>query len=314
MRDVSSKFHSLRTARAVATLSVSPATIRAVRSGKVPKADPLVVAKVAAIQAAKQTSLLIPYCHPVPLDYVGVEIVLGRASMTVTTEVKAVWKTGVEMEALAAASAAVLTLYDMLKIIDDAMQIEAVTLLKKTGGKSDRHEDAAGLSAAVVVVSDSVSSKTAPDRSGAILRDRLKALQLRVGPVRVVPDERGRIAAMLIDLADRRKVDLIVTTGGTGAGPRDVTPEATAAVIERRLPGVEENFRSYSQDRLPTAMLSRGVAGIRGSSIIINLPGSPRGAEDGMRALFPSVLHIFRMMRGDGHPGRRASGRTKRTP
>src|ERR1043166_3964624 len=110
MRDVSSKAHTLRTAKATATLNVSKSTIEAIKSGNVPKADPLGVAKVAGIQAAKNTSLLIPYCHQVPLDYVGVEIILNSDSIHVNTEVKAIWKTGVEMEALAAASGAALTL------------------------------------------------------------------------------------------------------------------------------------------------------------------------------------------------------------
>ncbi len=312
MRDVSSKFNTLRTARASATLDVSPGTIRAIRTGNLPKADPIAVAKVAAIQAAKQTSLLIPYCHQVPLDYIGVDIVLARASIVVTTEVKAIWKTGVEMEALSAASAAALTLYDMLKIIDDTMEIRVVTLLEKTGGKSDRTVRVRGLSAAVVVVSDSVSRGNAQDRSGKILRERLTDLRLHVKRVIVVPDERERIEEELVDLADRRKIDLILTTGGTGAGPRDVTPEASVAVIDRRLPGVEEWFRGYGQDRLPMAMFSRGVAGLRGNSLIVNLPGSPRAAHDGINALFPSILHVFRMMKGDGHPPSSAAPRKKR--
>jgi molybdenum cofactor biosynthesis protein MoaC len=311
MRDVSAKYSTLRTARASATLAVSPATIRAIRAGTVPKADPLGVAKIAAIQAAKQTSVLIPYCHQVPLDFVGVEIDLGRSAIAVTTQVKAIWKTGVEMEALAAASAAALTLYDMLKPIDESMEITHVTLLEKTGGKSELRRPAPGLTAAVIVISDTVSAGKGEDRSGRLLRERLAALGLRVGPVRVVPDDRALIERALVDLADRKKTDLIVTTGGTGAGPRDVTPEATAAVIDRRLPGVEEAFRGYGQDRLPTAMLSRGVAGLRGDALILNLPGAPRAAADGIHALFPSILHVFRMIRGEGH-GPRPAARSRR--
>ena len=114
MRDVSTKHLTLRTAKAAASINVSPPTIRAIRSGNVPKADPVGVAKVAGIQAAKNTSLIIPYCHQVPLDFVSVDIRLTTSSIEISTEVKAIWKTGVEMEALVAASAAALTLYDML--------------------------------------------------------------------------------------------------------------------------------------------------------------------------------------------------------
>jgi molybdenum cofactor synthesis domain-containing protein len=216
------------------------------------------------------------------------------------------------MEALAAASGAALTLYDMLKPIDDTMEITRIALVEKTGGKSDAKRLPAGLTAAVVVVSDSVSAGKGEDRSGRLLRDRLAELNLAVGPVRVIPDERARIERLLVELADRRGIDLILTTGGTGAGPRDVTPEATAAVIERRLPGVEEAFRSYGQDRLPTAMLSRGIAGLRGRTLIVNFPGAPRAAADGMHALFPAILHAFRMMRGEGHPLRRPAVKRRR--
>lgn len=301
MRDVSSKYSTLRSAKAVATLKVAPSTIEAIRSGNVPKADPIGVAKVAGIQAAKNTSSLIPYCHQVPLDYVGVDVALAKGIIEVTTEVKAIWKTGVEMEALVAASAAVLTLYDMLKIIDDTMEILSTRLLEKKGGTSSMKDTGEGLTAAVLIVSDSVSRGEKEDRSGKVLVERLKALHFKLSACKVVPDEYETIKAELETLVDKQKVDLIITTGGTGASPRDVTPEATLAVINRGLEGVEETLRRYGQDRLPMAMLSRGVAGVRGKTLIVNLPGSPSGVEDGMNVLFPAILHTFRMMKGEGH-------------
>lgn len=301
MRDVSSKSNTLRTAKAVATLKVSKATIEAIKSGTVPKADPLGVAKVAGIQAAKNTSLLIPYCHQVPLDFVGVEISLTLDSIQIQTEVKAIWKTGVEMEALIAATASALTLYDMLKPIDESMEIVSVKLLEKKGGKSQMKETGKGLTAAVLVVSDSVSKGTRKDTSGKILSERLKDLKFKIRESRVMPDDQKKIERALKDIADNKKVDLILTSGGTGVGPRDVTPEATLAVIENRINGVEESLRQFGQERIPTAMLSRGVVGVRGKTLIINLPGSPRSVQDGIDALFPAILHAFRMMRGEGH-------------
>ncbi|MBI1805953.1 MAG: bifunctional molybdenum cofactor biosynthesis protein MoaC/MoaB [Ignavibacteria bacterium] len=301
MRDVSSKSNTLRSAKAVATLRVSPSTIDAIRSGNVPKTDPIGVAKVAGIQAAKNTSSLIPYCHQVPLDFVGVDIALETNFINITTEVKAIWKTGVEMEALVAASAAALTLYDMLKIIDDRMEILSTRLLEKKGGTSSMKDTGDGLKAAVLVLSDSVSGGEKEDRSGKTLVERLKAFRFQVPVYKVLPDVCETIKTELIILADKQNLDLIITTGGTGASMRDVTPESTLAVINRRLEGVEETLRRYGQDRLPTAMLSRGVVGVRGKTIIINLPGSSRAVEDGMNALFPAILHTFRMMRGEGH-------------
>ncbi len=301
MRDISTKFSSLRTATAIATLRVRPSTIKAIKSGNVPKSDPLVVAKIAGIQAAKNTTLLIPNCHQVPLDVVKVEIALTRNSLVVSTEVKAIWKTGVEMEALVAASIAALTLYDMLKPIDESMEIVSTKLLSKKGGKSGMNETGKALRAAVLVVSDSVSKGKRTDVSGKILVRRLKELHFQVPVYRVMPDDAVAIEKELRRLADRSMADLIVTTGGTGTGPRDVTPEATGAVLEQRLEGVEGAMRSFGQDRVPTAMLSRGLVGIRGKTLIINFPGSKGGVQDGMDALFPAILHTFRMFRGEGH-------------
>ncbi|MBI3194390.1 MAG: bifunctional molybdenum cofactor biosynthesis protein MoaC/MoaB [Ignavibacteriae bacterium] len=301
MRDVSAKSNTLRTAKAEATLVVSPKTIEAIKTGNLPKADPLAVARVAGIQAAKNTSVLIPYCHQVPLDFVSVDIQLGANSMTITTEVKAIWKTGVEMEAIVAASSAALTLYDMLKIIDEHMEIVSVKLLSKKGGKSDFKETGEGLTAAVLVLSDTVSSGKGIDTSGKVLKERLEGYRLRVTGYTVLPDQQNEIEKEFKRLVDEDKVDLIVTTGGTGISPRDVTPEATLAVIERRLEGVEETLRSYGQSRIPTSMLSRCVAGVRGESIIINLPGSVSGVLDGIDAIFPAVIHGYRMIKGEKH-------------
>jgi cyclic pyranopterin phosphate synthase len=309
MRDVSPKSHTLRTAKAVARLRVSSSTIKAIKSGKLPKADPLGVARVAGIQAAKNTSLLIPYCHQVPLDYVSVEFSVEKTSITITTQVKAVWKTGVEMEALVAASTAALALYDMLKPIDESMEIASIRLLEKTGGKSQIKETGEGLKAAVLVMSDSVSAGKKKDVSGKVLVERLRGFKIQVTRYKVLPDDANGVENELKTLADIERLDLIVTTGGTGIGPRDITPEATRRVIERELEGVEEVLRSYGQERTPFSMLSRGVVGIRGRTLIVNLPGSRKGVEDGVAAIFPAILHAFRMMRGEGHEAGRKGRR-----
>ncbi len=141
MRDISSKSNTLRTASAEARVDMSAGTLQLLREGRLPKGDALPVAKVAAIQAAKNTSQLIPYCHSLPIDFVGVTFEFTENSIFIRTEVKAVWKTGVEMEALTAASVAALTIYDMTKMIDDDVIIREVRLISKRGGKSDIHEE-----------------------------------------------------------------------------------------------------------------------------------------------------------------------------
>ncbi|MEW6512007.1 MAG: bifunctional molybdenum cofactor biosynthesis protein MoaC/MoaB [Bacteroidota bacterium] len=302
MRDVSNKANTLRTASAEARLRCAASTIAAIRSGHLPKADPLPVARVAGIQAAKNTSQLIPYCHQVPLDFVAVEITLEAESIHVVSSVKAVWKTGVEMEALAAASAAALTLYDMLKIIDESMEIVNVRLTEKRGGKSDyKIKPDRKSRAGVLVLSDAASQGTREDTSGKAIRERLESLGVEVAGFVILPDDQEKITQQLRAWADKDKLDLVLTTGGTGLGPRDATPEATRSVIERELPGVVETLRAHGQERTRRAMLSRAVAGVRGKTVIVNLPGSRNAVNESMDVLLPWLLHAREMLEGGGH-------------
>jgi cyclic pyranopterin monophosphate synthase len=302
LRDISAKTSTLRTAHAQATLSASKASLDAIKNNTVPKGDPLPVAKVAAIQAAKNTSQIIPYCHPLPVEFVGVEYELTEDRITIDVVVKAIYKTGVEMEALTAASVAALTIYDMLKMIDEEMEILSVRLLKKTGGKSDfKNKATEPLRAAVLVMSDSISEGKKVDESGKLIRDRLQALGLEIADYRIIPDDQSEIEQRLKIYADEDRLDLVVTTGGTGLSPRDRTPEAMANVIEREAPGIAESARAHGQQRTPYSMLSRGRAGVRGRTLIVNLPGSRNGVSESMDALFPGLLHSFNMMRAGGH-------------
>lgn len=302
MRDISEKQTTLRVAKARTTLKASPQTIVALREGKLPKGDPLPVAKVSAIQAAKNTHQIIPYCHPLPIEFVGVEFVVQDDMIQITVEAKAVHKTGVEMEALTAAAVAALTLYDMMKIVDDQMEIGATQLLSKSGGKSDYAvETAAGRRAAVLVVSDSVSAGQRQDRSGALIAARLRDEGFEVIRFDTTSDEAEAIERHLKHYADEERFDLVITTGGTGCGPRDNTPEVMSRVVEREVAGLAETMRSYGQARMPFAMLSRGRAGIRGNTLIVNLPGSTGGVRESLAALLPGLHHAFKMMHGGGH-------------
>lgn len=302
MRDVSRKFNSLRTACAEAVLHLAPATLTLIRDGKVPKGDPLPVAKVAAIQAAKETSRIIPYCHPVPVDFVGVEFTLGEETIVARVEVKAIYKTGVEMEALTGASVAALTLYDMLKMLDTSLEITGVRLLAKHGGKSDFDQTLDWKPrTAVLVISDSVSAGKKEDISGKLILERIEVEGFKVADYLVIPDDPDRIKSALIEYADKQKLDLVLTTGGTGISPRDSTPEATKEILEQRLDGIAETARSFGQQRTPFSMLSRAKAGARGSTLIINLPGSKKGVEESLDAITPGLKHALRMLRGEGH-------------
>lgn len=288
-------------ARAEATLRGTPALMELLKSRKGPKGDALEVARTAAVLAAKRTWEWIPYCHPIPIDHVSIDYEIGEASAVITAEVRSIAKTGVEMEALVAAQVAATVLFDMLKPVDSGMTIEGIKVLEKRGGKSSFREKLPNLfKAAVIVSSDGVSSGKKKDRSGMIIREHLEKFGVPVGEYIVVPDEKEKIRLTLLRLYEE-KYDLVLTTGGTGLGPRDVTVEATRGVIDREVPGVMEAARAFGQQRTPYAMLSAGIAGLKGRMLVINLPGSSRGTEESLNAIFPAVLHSYKMMEGMGH-------------
>ncbi len=302
MFDVSAKGRTARVATAQSILRVLPETLRLIRERRVPKGDPLEVARVAAIQAAKNTAQIIPFCHPVPVDHVAVAYELGADRIEVTVTVKAIYKTGVEMEALTAAAVGALTLYDMLKMLDPSLAVHEVRLLEKKGGKSDLKADAAMLiRAAVVVMSDSISAGRKADVSGRLIVERLQLEKVAVVDYQVIPDEPGVIEQTLLRCTDQLGVDLVITTGGTGLGPRDHAPEVLTRIIDREAPGIVEAARAYGQERVPWAMLSRGKSGVRGRTLIVNLPGSPRGVAQSLDAVLRPILHAFPMLAGSGH-------------
>lgn len=152
---------------------------------------------------------------------------------------------------------------------------------------------------AIVTVSDRCSLGIREDLTGANLKKLLMQEGYNVVDVRIVPDERDKIAKTLCELCDALGCDLIVTNGGTGVSPRDVTPEATKDVIEREVPGMAEVMRLESLKKTPHAMLSRAVVGIRGKSLIINLPGSPSGAVENFMAVKVAIPHALEKIHGD---------------
>ena len=152
--------------------------------------------------------------------------------------------------------------------------------------------------AAVLTISDSVSSGARTDRSGPAVRERLEQLGWSVSVMEAIPDETSEISARLATLADGGQVSAIFTTGGTGVAPRDVTPEATRAVIDREIPGLGELMRARGREATPLAVLSRSVAGTRGRVLIVNLPGSPKGAVESLDAIVELVPHVLELLRG----------------
>jgi molybdenum cofactor biosynthesis protein MoaC len=302
MFDVGAKPDSYRTARAKAVLNIEAKTAVLIRQGNSPKGDIVEAAKIAATSGAKKTSDLIPYCHPIPIDHIKVQVSVKSRSIEVDVEVKSIWKTGVEMEALSGACIGALTIYDMLKPIDDTLFISSVKLVEKTGGIGQfAIKKGNKIRAGVIVVSDSVAAGKRADKSGKFIVTKLKDRSIDVVKYQVVPDDSSVIEELLMKYSDDLHLNLILTTGGTGLGLRDVTPQATRNVLEREIKGIAEASRAYGQRRTPLSMLSRGIAGVRGKSLIINIPGSLNAVSESLEFLFPGLEHAFKMMEGHGH-------------
>ena len=181
------------------------------------------------------------------------------------------------------------------------LKYSTVKLLNKKGGKSDfGKNDNLNLNVAVVVSSDSVSSGKKEDKAGKIIGQKLNTFGLDVSDYTIVPDEIETLQNTVLQFCQNNK-DLIIITGGTGLSPRDTTPEAIIPLLDRRIPGIEEAIRSYGQERTPYAMLSRSVVGFKGDTLVMALPGSTSGASESIDAVFPSVLHLFKIIKGFNH-------------
>ncbi len=316
MRDITHKQITLRTARATGIIFCSPATIELINNGRLPKGNLFDVARAAAFVGAKSTPQLLPHCHPVTIDGMDIHFdflngsahenifgaaVCSRTGIVITGEAKSIGRTGIEMEMLTAVSVAALEIYDMLKPVDQHLEISCIKLLEKKGGKSDRNKYLQpGTTAAVLVCSDSCATGQREDKSGQQIKAMLEDLKLAVTDYNIVDDNKESIQQQVHQWVEE-DIRFIFITGGTGLGPRDVTTEAILEIIERRVPGIEEAARSYGQMRTPLAMMSRSVAGTIQHSLVIALPGSTSGVRESLEAILPAVLHAADMINGEGH-------------
>jgi cyclic pyranopterin monophosphate synthase len=319
MVDVSEKSVTARVARARARLRMSGATAEAVRDGSGPKGEALAVARLAGVQAAKQTPQLIPLAHPLPLSFVDVQarVEVGEGLVELVAEARTTAVTGVEMEAMTAAAVAALTVYDMVKGVERGIEIEQVVLLEKRGGRSDYSYDGDAAAdavpeprsgpkagAALLTISTSKAAGRGEDDSGPRLGALAAQLGLEILASEIIPDDRAQIEARLRVLSDERGCALILTSGGTGLAPSDVTPEATRAVIDEEIEGLGEAMRAASRPHTGNWMLSRALGGVRGGTLIVNFPGSPKSVEQIGTELIPPLRHALELLAGGdgGHP------------
>jgi cyclic pyranopterin phosphate synthase len=302
MVDITHKSNTLRIATAQAIVRVSKeATITAIEEDTVPKGNVFAMSKAAGLLGVKKTPNILPDCHPLPIEYTGIEYEINGLEIQVLCTVKTIYKTGVEVEAMHGASVVALNMYDMLKPIDKGVEIHQIKLLEKKGGKSDfKDRFRKDLKAAVIVCSDTISEGQKEDRAGKAIIAKLEQSNITISQYIVIPDEKEIIQEKAKRFASEG-LDLVIFTGGTGLSARDVTPEALHEIIDRKIPGIEEAIRSYGQNRTPYSMLSRSVAGTIHDTLILALPGSTNGAKESMDAIFPSVLHVFRILKGARH-------------
>lgn len=286
MKDISAKIDTHRVATAETCVRM-PADIQTIlRERRLDKGDALEIARMAGIMAAKRTHELIPFCHGIPISQAEVRWRFEPEFVHITCVVRTNSSTGVEMEAMTGASLAALTLYDMLKPHTTELEIGGIRLTGKTGGKSDFRINLDPPATVAVVSLTGAKTKAAQTVVDALGNEPNATVseRLDIGNADTLRTELRR----LVDA----KTNVILTVGGTGLGPDDFAIETVRPLIDRELPGVMEAARAYGQRRTPYSMLSRGVAGMVGDTLLVTLPGSTRGADESYRALFPAVLHI----------------------
>lgn len=321
MANVTEKISTNRRAIARGWIKMSPATAKIIAEKKLPKGDALVMAEVAGILGVKKTIEILPLCHPLPIESVRVTCEPQSDGVEVNCEVITTYKTGVEMEALMGVNAALLCIYDLTKPVDSVLTIQDVHLVMKEGGKSGLYQNPRytqntslkenscsvkkslnGLKTAVLTISDRCSRNEAQDSSGPLLKKLLEDQEASVLWVDLVPDEISKIQDAITRFKEY-SADLILTTGGTGLSPRDITPEAIQPMLTRKIEGFGELFRSAGALKTPMSYLSRSFSGLIGETLVVALPGSPKACRDGVEILSYLIPHAVNIAKGWAHGG-----------
>lgn len=295
MKNISNEINTHRTAIASAVLRLSNAALA------VNIENSFELSRITGISAIKKTAELLPECHAVPISYAAIKHKVDGTDIMIEVEVQAIYRAGVAMEAMHGATVAALSLFQQLREIDPGVMIAEIKILKEKGHKQQYTDmPRRTINAAVVVCSDSIAAGQKQDQAGKAIIAKLELYGIKIADYCIIPDEIKDIREKTEQLcADKN--DLVIFTGGTGLTARDITPEALRPLIDREIPGIAEAARAYGQEHMPYSMLSRSMAGLKGNTMILALPGSTRGAAESMDALFPYLLHYFRVMENLPH-------------
>ncbi|WP_236974308.1 bifunctional molybdenum cofactor biosynthesis protein MoaC/MoaB [Membranihabitans maritimus] len=256
--------------------------------------------KSATLLALKNTHQTIPGCHNTAIDAIEVNFSIMDNSIEITVIAKTVSKAPITTQAMHGLSIAGLVIYDTYKDSFEEIEIQKIKVTHQHGDQASYGEKFLHpIKASVIVCSDSIHAGTKKDKAGKAIIAKLEECGVGIEHYEVIADEMEDIREKA--KAFSRDSQLIIYTGGTGLSVRDSTPEALTPLLDRRIPGIEEAIRSYGQDRMPYSMLSRSVAGTLGNCLVLALPGSTKGASESMDAIFPHLLHVFKIFRGARH-------------
>lgn len=324
MIDVSGKLTSKRIAIASGKIFVGEVVFNLIKSNQMIKGDPLRLAEIAAIMGAKQTSNMIPLCHPLGLDKVEFisELVDEEFAVKVYCIAITSAKTGVEMEALSGITAGLLTIYDLSKITEPSLTISNIQLIVKIGGKSGiwfnpevkhypswinkyitTNPDLSKIHFTSITLSDRASAGIYEDESGNLLQNRLIEYGASSLGHHLIPDDAETLCQKFNDLLKNKQptLNLIITTGGTGVGDRDITPEVIIGLGGREIPGLGEMLRLYGSNFTHFSWGSRSIACVIDHVIIIALPGSVKAVNESIDCLLPILNHLVKMATGENH-------------
>ncbi len=308
MRDISAKQITLRTANAIGFLKCSEPTFQLIKENKIPKGNIYDYAKASAFLGAKQTQNIIPHCHPVSIDGLQVdftlvtpgenihEIEFTEFGVLIDIEAKSIGRTGIEMEALASASTAALTLYDMLKYTSDTeLEIKHVKLLKKVGGKSDRHKYVSGSEKInLIIASTAIIEGKKENKLTSILEEKLADFGLTISFSEVFKNNSEALESAIIKSSEN--ADLTLVAGGSGLADGDDSYDLIKTIIDNEVEGIKHAAFSHGFLRSSNPMVSRIVAGTKNRKLIVGLPGSSAGLKESLDAVFPGVFKVLRQL------------------